>query len=81
MAIRNKIIYGYALTLSLALGGTTIGLFVGNYYQKKALEYRQIVSQERKLISTLQVDILYNRPAKQLSPHLQNPEIFLDYSP
>ena len=76
MAIRNKIIYGYALTLSLALGGTTIGLFVGNYYQKKALEYRQIVSQERKLISTLQVDILYNRPAKQLSPHLQNPEIF-----
>ncbi|MGD1804358.1 ATP-binding protein [Dapis sp. BLCC M126] len=76
MSIRNKIIYGYALALGIALAGTITGLVVGNYYQKQALESRKIASEKRKLLGTLQVDILYNRPAKQLSPHLQEPEIF-----
>ena len=76
MTIRNKIIYGYALALGIALGGTATGLIVGNYYQQRALNSRQVASQERKLLGTLQVDVLYNRPAKQLSPYLQQPEIF-----
>ena len=76
MTIRNKIIYGYALALGIALGGTATGLIVGNHYQQQALQSRKVASQERKLLSTLQVDVLYNRPAKQLSPHLQQPQIF-----
>nr|ALT22096.1 response regulator [Anabaena sp. XPORK13A] len=76
MSIKNKIIYGYAVSLGIALGGTIIGLTVGNYYQQKALQASQIASKERNLLSTLQVDVLYNRPAKQLSPYLQNPEAF-----
>ncbi len=76
MSIRNKIIYGYTLALGIALAGTTTGLVVGNYYQKQALESRKIASEERKLLGTLQIDILYNRPAKQLSPYLQKPQLF-----
>lgn len=76
MKIRNKIIYGYLLSLWIALAGTVTGLFVGNYHQQKALETRQKVSRKRQFISKLQVDILYNRPTKQLTTHLQNPQIF-----
>ncbi len=76
MSIRNKIIYGYTLALGIALAGTTTGLVVGNYYQQQALESRKIASEERKLLGTLQIDILYNRPAKQLSPYLQKPQLF-----
>ena len=76
MKIRNKIIYGYLLALLIALVGTGTGLFVGNHHQKKALEARQKASRRRKFLSRLQVDILYNRPTKQLTTHLQNPQIF-----
>lgn len=76
MKIRNKIIYGYLLALWIALVGTAIGLIVGNYHQQKALEVRQKASRKRQFISKLQVDILYNRPTKQLTTHLQNPQIF-----
>ncbi|MBD2663419.1 multi-sensor Hybrid Histidine Kinase [Richelia sinica FACHB-800] len=76
MSIRNKIIYGYGVALGIALGGSIIGVSVGNYYQQRALQASQIASNERKLLSTLQVEVLYNRPAKQLSPYLQNPSAF-----
>jgi len=76
MSIRNKIIYGYTLALGLAFVGTTSGLIIGNYYQKKALFARQIASNEQKLINTIQVNVLYNRPAKQLTPYVKNNEVF-----
>jgi len=76
MAIRNRIIYGYALVLGVALSGTALGFIVGNYFQQKALQARQVASNERKFLSTLQLSILYNRPAKQLSPYLENPDTF-----
>ncbi|MEO1592515.1 MAG: ATP-binding protein [Cyanobacteria bacterium J06632_22] len=76
MSIRNKIIRGYALVLGLACVGTTLGLYVGNAQQKKAFDAYQTASQERELISELTVYILYNRPAKQLTPHIGNPEAF-----
>ncbi|BAY87229.1 integral membrane sensor hybrid histidine kinase [Calothrix parasitica NIES-267] len=76
MKIRNKIIYGYLLGLLIALVGTGAGLFVGNHHQQKALEARQKASKRRQFLSRLQVDILYNRPTKQLTTHLQNPQIF-----
>jgi signal transduction histidine kinase/DNA-binding NarL/FixJ family response regulator len=75
-SIRNKIIYGYALVLGISLGGTVIGLLVGNHYQQQALKTRQFASTERQFLSTLQIDILYNRPAKQLAPYLQDPQAF-----
>ena len=76
MKIRAKIISGYAVALGIAVSGTGLGVMVGNYYQQQALQARQSASRDRKLLSTLQVDILYNRPAKQLIPVLQNPDRF-----
>ncbi len=55
---------------------TATGFLVGDYYQKQALHNRNIAARERKFINQLQIDILYNRPAKQLSPYLKQPEEF-----
>ena len=80
MSIRRKIVYGYAAALGVAFGGTISGLLIGNYYQHEAQLSRQVASQERQLLSRLQLDVLYNRPAKQLSPHVQSPEGFQEAS-
>lgn len=76
MKIKGKIICGYVLALGIAFIGSGGGLLVGNYYQHKALQAQQNAFRERKLLSTLQVDILYNRPAKQLTPLIKNPQAF-----
>ena len=76
MKLRTKIICGYATILTIAIVGTTTGFLIGNSYQRKALENREIASRERKLINQLQIDILYNRPAKQLSPYLNQTKEF-----
>jgi two-component system NtrC family sensor kinase len=76
MSIRTKIIGGYFLSLTVALGGTFTGLLVGRHYQQQALTNLQSATREYKLLSSLQVDVLYNRPTKQLSPHLANEVAF-----
>ena len=76
MTIHRRIVYGYALVLGLALVGTTTGLLVGNHYQRRAFILNQAVEAERKLLSDLQVRILYNLPAKQLAPSLNDAERF-----
>ena len=76
MRLRTKFICGYLFILVIAGAGITAGFLIGNHYQSKALHNREVASRQRKLINQLQVDILYNRPAKQLSPYLQQPEQF-----
>ena len=73
MSIRNKIIYGYAGALGVAIAGAAFGLVVGNHYQQEAQQARQVASNEAELLSQLQLDVLYNRPAKQLAPYVQDP--------
>jgi signal transduction histidine kinase len=80
ITIRQRIVYGYALVLGLAIVGTVVGLTIGNHYQRRALAIREAATAERQLLSDLQVKILYNRPAKQLSPHLSNRPVFLQES-
>ena len=76
MKIRDKIIGGYGVALVVALLGTGIGTWVGDYYQRRALEAQSSALRDSRLLSTLQVKILYNRPAKQLTPLLQEPQRF-----
>ncbi|MFN5516310.1 MAG: ATP-binding protein [Cyanobacteriota bacterium] len=76
MKIREKIIGGYALALGTALLGTGLGIWLGNHYQYQAIQIQKQAIADHKLLSALQVKILYNRPAKQLTPLLQNPGAF-----
>ncbi|MEB3161485.1 MAG: ATP-binding protein [Synechocystis sp.] len=76
MSIRNRIIYGYGFTLGLALLGAGSGLLIGNYYQQQAIAAQTAAAKERRLLSNLSIKILYNRPAKQLTPHVKNPQTF-----
>ncbi|NEO58398.1 MAG: response regulator [Okeania sp. SIO3B5] len=76
MSIKSKIISGYSIALGVAFAGTSLGFAIGNYYQNKAQQEQQIASYENRLLSALQLDVLYNRPAKQLAPYLQDPEVF-----
>ncbi|MGP1382693.1 MAG: ATP-binding protein [Thainema sp.] len=75
-SLRTKIMRGYVLALGIAVFGTTTGLIIGNQLQQRALAARNAAARERQLVNQLQVDILYNRPAKQLSPYLQEPQRF-----
>jgi two-component system NtrC family sensor kinase len=76
MKIRTRIICGYAVVLGLACLGTAIGLAVGNHYQRRAAAFQQMAIAERKILTDLQLQILYNRPAKQLSPYLGDSTAF-----
>ncbi|MEB3230848.1 MAG: ATP-binding protein [Leptolyngbyaceae bacterium] len=72
MTIHKRLLCGYGLILGIALTGTTSGLVIGNHHQQSALEDQRMATSERKLLNDLQIQILYNRPAQQLSPHLAN---------
>ncbi|TYQ24471.1 PAS domain S-box protein [Pseudanabaena sp. UWO311] len=72
----NKIVYGYAIALGITFVGSSVGLLVGNNYHQNATQKMQGSAEDRKFLNTLQVDILYNRPAKQLSPYLADPDGF-----
>jgi PAS domain-containing protein len=76
MNLSRKIIYGYAIALGFSFCGSLAGLLLGNSIHQQALEKSQTVSQERRFLSKLQLDILHNRPAKQLSPYLNDPDAF-----
>ncbi|WP_171974821.1 ATP-binding protein [Leptolyngbya sp. 'hensonii'] len=76
MNLRSKIISGYVLALGIAVIGTTAGLGIGNHYGRQAIVAREQASSIQRLLSNLEVDILTNRPAKELSPYLQQQEAF-----
>jgi PAS domain S-box-containing protein len=72
----NKMVYGYAIALGFTFLGASVGLLVGNIYHKDPLQKMLVARENSKFLNTLQVDILYNRPAKQLSPYLADPDGF-----
>lgn len=76
ISIRYRIAYGYALVLGIAISGTLLGLSAGNRYQRHAYQVYETTTTEYQLLTQLQVKILYNRPAKQLSPYLADRDRF-----
>ena len=54
LKLSQKIAYGYALALSIAVLGTTIGLVIGNAYQRHAYQLREDELEERELLDALQ---------------------------
>ncbi|WP_434685227.1 ATP-binding protein [Pseudanabaena minima] len=72
MFLSNKIVYGYAIALGITCLGTATGLLWGNYHHQEVLQKSQSVSQDRKSLNTLQLDVLYNLPNQQLYSYLKD---------
>lgn len=76
MYISKKIVYGYAIALSMTFLGSTIGFVLGNYYHQEVLQKSQTTSQDRRFLDALKISILDNRPERKVSPKIKNLEEF-----
>lgn len=56
--IAQKIGYGYLLAIGVATLGATVGLLVGNHYQKQAQTQLVIAHQQQSLLNRLEKEIL-----------------------
>ncbi len=54
LTIAKKIGYGYSLAVGIAFLGTTTGLIVGDYYQRKAQEQLRLIQNEFSLLKELE---------------------------
>ncbi len=54
LTIAKKIGYGYSLAVGIAVLGTTIGLIVGDYYQRQAQEQLTLIQNELNLLKELE---------------------------
>jgi hypothetical protein len=76
-SVRNKIIYGYALAIGIAVAGTGAGLCVGQYHQQQAAQTLYIYDEEEYLLSQLQIHLLDVRThQQQLIPWTSNSKAF-----
>ncbi|OLT69530.1 hypothetical protein BI334_28895 [Moorena producens 3L] len=57
-SIRQKVFVGYALSIGLAILGTTTGLGIGQHYQKSALAELTRAQKQEHLLKNLQIAIL-----------------------
>ncbi|WP_083305114.1 sensor histidine kinase [Moorena producens] len=57
-SIRQKVFVGYALSIGLAILGTTTGLGIGQHYQKAALAELTRAQKQEHLLKNLQIAIL-----------------------
>lgn len=58
LQVRQKIAWGYALSLGVAVVGTAIGVLIADYQQKLAIAKVDDVLEELDIISRLQVNVL-----------------------
>jgi signal transduction histidine kinase len=63
--IAKKIAWGYALAIGIATVGTTVGLVVGDYYQKQAQARLAIARKQQTLLNDLGVEVLELRSHPQ----------------
>jgi two-component system, NtrC family, sensor kinase len=64
--IGQKISYGYAFSLSIAVVGTVTGFIIGDYYQKLARQQKDHAHYELRLLYRLQTAVLQTRESQQM---------------
>ncbi|AOY84652.2 ATP-binding protein [Moorena producens JHB] len=67
-SIRQKVFVGYAVSIGLAILGTTTGLGIGQHYQKAALAELTRAQKQEHLLKNLQIAILEVRSYPYLGP-------------
>ena len=65
LSIGQKIRYGYALILSIAVVGTVGGFLIGDYYEKPARLQQQDADYEINLLHRLQTAVLQTRSSQE----------------
>ncbi|MBO0351660.1 HAMP domain-containing protein [Phormidium pseudopriestleyi FRX01] len=65
LSIKQKIGYGYALTISIALLGTGLGLVVGDRYQNKAKQQLVHAYEQQRILTHLQYEVVTARSYQQ----------------
>ncbi|HEY9838329.1 MAG TPA: HAMP domain-containing protein, partial [Vampirovibrionales bacterium] len=65
LSIKQKIGYGYALTISIALLGTGLGLVVGDRYHDKAKQQLVHAYEQQRVLTHLQYEVVTARSQQQ----------------
>jgi len=79
LSIAKKISYGYALVIGVAVFGTTVGLLIGDYYQKQAQKQLSIADKQQYLISELENSVNQIRSHPQRLVSVLGESIWFDY--
>ncbi|MBW4515871.1 MAG: HAMP domain-containing protein [Timaviella obliquedivisa GSE-PSE-MK23-08B] len=78
-SIACKIGSGYALSISIAVLGTTIGLVTGNYYQEQAQKQQAVTDQQQHLLGQLESAINIVRVHPQRLVGVLGESVWFDY--
>ena len=65
LSISSKITFGYAVTLGIAVVGTTVGFIIGDRYQHEARVQESNAQSEIRIFQRLQTNILHVQAHKQ----------------
>ncbi|MGC1246738.1 MAG: HAMP domain-containing protein, partial [Spirulinaceae cyanobacterium] len=68
LSIAEKISYGYTLAIGIGVFGTTVGLILGEYYERQALNTLTVADKQQSLLLELENSLLQmrNHPQKLL---------------
>ncbi len=78
-SIRKKIAAGYALSVGVAILGTTAGLAIGDYYQKQALIQLTRIHEQEHLLNELRTAVMQARSHTSRFPAVLGNSVWLRY--
>ncbi len=79
MRIGQKISYGYALAIGIAIFGTAAGQRLGDYFRKQALVQVNVAQQEQQLLQNLQNTVFEARSHAARLPTVLGNTVWLQY--
>ena len=79
LRIGQKISYGYALAIGIAILGTGAGLKVGDYFRKQALIQVNVAGQQQQLLQNLQNTVFEARSHAARLPVVLGNAVWLQY--
>ena len=79
LRIGQKISYGYALAIGIAIVGTGAGLRLGDYFHKQALVQVNVAQQQQQLLQNLQNTVFEARSHAARLPTVLGNSVWLQY--
>lgn len=79
LRIGQKIGYGYALAIGIAIFGTGAGLKLGDYLRKEALSQLNVSQQQQQLLQKLQNTVFKARSHAARIPAVLGDRVWLEY--